>query len=173
MTNPVRVVQTDTMTLYLGDAADWPGRYLIPEHVDLILTNPYGPLPIALNGFPLIAHQWRHRKAEAEIWCHTALTHEVGRWNQGREAFWSANLPDDLAAKTVDLSAYAPEPGGWYPEQLVRDLLTVFAKPGMTIFDGFMGRGTVGKIAVEMGMRYIGVEQLESHLALARLYLNV
>jgi hypothetical protein len=150
------------VSLVLGKAEEWRGH----ECVDLVLTNPYGALPTSLRSTPMLIHQWVHRKSEAEAWCGNKLT-LVGAWNDEREAFWCANMP----AIPVDLSDLRPEPGGWYPPDLVRRLLAVYGQPGMTVWDGFMGRGTVGRVAREMGMAYIGVEELPEHMRLAVEYL--
>jgi hypothetical protein len=160
-----RIVQTSDITIYQGKAEMWRG----PEHIDLVLTNPYGYLPLSLSSHPMVIHQWVHRKAEAEEWASHLLDHCVGTWNDGREAFWSANLPEI----TVDISEYKPEPGGWYPEAMVRKLLMAFAVTGQTIWDGFMGRGTVAKICREQNLKYVGVEELPKHIALALDYLEL
>jgi hypothetical protein len=160
-----RIVQTADITIYQGEAAHWSGL----ETVDLVLTNPYGFLPLGLASYPMVIHQWVHRRQEAEIWCYNELRHCVGMWNDSREAFWSAHLPEI----TVDVCGFRPEPGGWYPEDMVRRLLMAYATEGQTIWDGFMGRGTVAKIARELGLKYIGVERLSAHIEIAREYLGV
>ncbi len=162
----IRVAQTDMLTLYHGNAQDWEGE----EHIDLVFTNPYGPLPVSLQDHPMIIHQWVHRKRAAEAWCRNKLTHTVGLWNHNREAFWSANMEQRI---TVNVAEFVPEQPGWYPEAMAMRLLKVFGRPGFTIWDGFMGRGTIGKMANKLNMRYVGVEQLDAHLSIAREYLNV
>ncbi len=165
----MKIVQTPEITIYQGLAADWTPAE--GERVDVVVTNPYGYLPVSLERMPMLIHQWIHRKAQAELWARTPLPHLVSLWNRGREAFWTNTLWP--GSPVVDLSIYVPEPEGWYPEDLVRALLGAFVQPGQTVFDGFMGRGTVAKIAREMGVNYIGVEQLPRHVALAREYLGV
>lgn len=160
------VVSTESVTLYLGDAENWPGV----EPIDLVFTNPYGPLPLGLRDHPMVIHQWAHRKRQAEAWTRNRLTHVVGSWNRKKEVFWSANIDQKI---TVNIEEFVPEQPGWYPEEMAERLLKVFGRPGYTIWDGFMGRGTVGKIARKLGMKYVGVEQLPEHLTLAREYLNV
>lgn len=159
------VVQTPDVIIYHGKAEQWQGK----EKIDLVLTNPYGPMPPNLIDHPMVIHQWVHRKAEAMRWSLNTLRHCVGTWNGGREAFWSGNMPEQV----VDISEFVPEPGGWYPEAMVRRLLTAFAVEGQTVWDGFMGRGTVAKICREMGLKYVGVEELSAHVALALDYLEI
>ncbi len=164
-----RVYESDDVTIYHGDAHEWDG----PEQIDLVLTNPYGPLPHALHATPQIVHQWTHRKHELQRWIGGAELTLLSEWNRGREAFWGANGIRNTIAASVTLEDLSPEPGGWYPLELPLRLLQVFGRPGMTVFDGFMGRGTVGKAALSLGMKYVGVEQLASHISLALDYLEV
>lgn len=162
------LVHATALRLYHGDAAELPhaGAY---DDVDLILTNPYGPLPRELHGRPMLIHQWRHRQAEAEEWCGNKLV-EVAAWNRDKEVFWAANVGEIVP---VDLSEFVPTAEGWYPPELPVRLLRAYGSAGITVWDGFMGRGTVGRAARSLGMNYIGVEQLEAHLALALDYLGV
>jgi hypothetical protein len=159
------IIRTDSLVIYQGEAIDWPGE----EHIDLVFTNPYGPLPTSLHGHPMVIHQWVHNHRQAELWCGNRLKHCVGLWNRNREAFWST-ITQHLS---VDIAAFVPEEAGWYPEEMVRRLLTVFGRPGFTVWDGFMGRGTIGKITLEYGMSYVGIERLSAHVALALDYLEI
>lgn len=164
----MRIVHGDKdITLYLGRAEEWKND----EWVDLVLTNPYGPMPTGLEKTPAIIHQWGHRKKDAVLWSHMSLPFLLGRWNDERECFWGNQYL--INPRQIDIRRFRPEPGGWYPEDLVRQLLTEFAQPGWTIWDGFMGRGTVGKIAREMGMKYIGINELSDHMDLALNYLEL
>lgn len=152
-----------SLTLYQGEAADYPG-----PAPDLILTNPYGPM--GLRATPALLHQWVHRQGELERWTGRQDLQLVGTWNDGREAFWASGM----AARPVDLSDLRPEPGGWYPEALVNRLLAAYAPAiGSTVWDGFMGRGTVAQVARARGLRYIGIERLAAHLRLAQAYLGL
>lgn len=160
----MRLVHRDQrLTLWEGEAEKWDEL----RPVDLMLTNPYGYLPPALAAVPMLIHQWVHRKAEAEAWCRRELT-LVSLWNEGREAFWCANM----VPPKVDLSDLSPEPGGWYPFSLPVRLLESYPR-GITVWDGFMGRGTVGKAALSLGMHYIGVERLAAHMEIAKQYLGL
>lgn len=160
------VVDTLDLRVYEGNAEDWA----MAEHIDLVFTNPYGYLPKALWRHPMIIHQWRHRRDQAEEWCGNVLDFQVSAWNNDREVFWAANIE---MPTTLELRNYHPEPGGWYPEELVRDVLGRYASRGQTIWDGFMGRGTIAKICREQGLYYVGVEQLPAHIALAKTYLGL
>lgn len=164
--------RVDGITIYHGEADDWAGD----ETIDLVLTNPYGPMPhgrpTGLCQTPMILHQWEYRKHETERWAGIpqGSLELIGRWNDNRECFWGVNLPDVIP---VDVAAFKPEPGGWYPLELPKRLLQTYATPGMTIWDGFMGRGTIAKACRELGLNYIGVEQLRAHVDLALDYLEL
>lgn len=159
------VYDTPDCRIYEGLAEDWHGD----EQIDVVFTNPYGALPRSLHRHPMIIHQWLHRKAQAEAWCGNALPFLVSVWNRGQEAFWTANTKHPM---TVDLEEFVPVSPGWYPEELVRRIFDAYIVPGTTVWDGFMGRGTIAKVAHENGVRYIGVEQLPNHIELALRYLG-
>jgi len=164
----MKIIYHDAMTtLWLGNADQWP----CTDWVDFVLTNPYGPMPIGLAKTPAIIHQWRHRKAQAEQWSHMQLTREVSAWSKDREVFWANTYVTDFVP--LNLTNYNPEPSGWYPEELVVRLLSQYVRPGQVVWDGFMGRSTVGKVCRAMGIKYIGVEQLERHMVLAMSYLDL
>jgi hypothetical protein len=160
------VVQTTSLRIYEGTAEDWNGD----EQIDFVFTNPYGYLPKSLWKHPMIIHQWVHRQAEAECWCGNRLENLVSLWNRDQEAFWCANIDDVFP---LNLREYAPVSPGWYPEPLVRQVFDAYLHPGMTVWDGFMGRGTIAKIAREYGVSYVGVEMLPQHIAIASAYLNL
>lgn len=162
-----RVLDCYDICLYHGDAVDWPGE----ESIDLVLTNPYGPMPTVLSKTPMILHQWAHKKHQVERWAGLAIgeLQLVATWNSDRECFWVANMdPIEL-----DLRHLKPEPGGWYPLEVPLRLLETFAKPASRVWDGFMGRGTVARAAHMLGHRYVGVEQLRAHIDLAAKYLDL
>jgi hypothetical protein len=166
------IIDRPDLTIYHGNADEYVGT------PDFIVTNPYGPIPWSLKSTPAIIHQWVHRKQEAEEWTHMRLTHLIGTWNRDQEAFWvnetmRVAMVTNGFPMTLDLSGYRPTAEGWYPEDMARQILQTYLEPGMTVWDGFMGRGTVGKITLEMGCRYIGVEQLEKHIAIAKIYLGI
>jgi hypothetical protein len=155
-------------TLICGDASQWVGG-----GVDLVLTNPYAPLPACLLGVPALVTNFAERREKTEGFVGAALA-EVGIWARGgRNIVWAANMP----AKLVELSDLVEEefmPGrGWFPLDLPRRLLDAFGKPGMTIWDGFMGRGTVGKACLERGMSFIGIDRDPERVELARKYINI
>lgn len=171
------------LRIYHGRAEDWEGG----EKIDLVFTNPYGPLPRSLAGKPMIVHQWCHRTEELARWCHVAES-DLGllsKWNGGREAFYAVNLEHF----PVDVERFKPEPGGWYPPDLVAIMLGQFwmyrwydpakeeerRSAGFIIWDGFMGRGTIAREVIMRGglVDYVGVEELSQHIDLSLAYLGL
>lgn len=72
----------------------------------------------------------------------------------------------------IHLSDLSPDPPGWFPDELVSRLLHVYGRPGLVVWDGFMGRGTVGKIALRMGMRFIGIDKSLERVEMAAKYVT-
>ncbi len=54
------------------------------------------------------------------------------------------------------------------PVSLMKELVRLFTNPGDTIFDPFMGAGSTGVAALELGRKFIGVEQNESYFLEAK-----
>ena len=56
-----------------------------------------------------------------------------------------------------------------FPEKLPRLCILAASKPGDVVLDPFCGSGTTGKVALEMGRRFIGVDLAYQDLATARI----
>lgn len=54
-----------------------------------------------------------------------------------------------------------------YPEQLAADHIASWSNPGDVVLDPFLGSGTTGKMAVQMGRKFIGIEISAEYLAVA------
>lgn len=164
-----------TVTIGEGDASRWDGA-----GVDLIFTHPYGPLPRQLRGLPAIVNLYHNPKVRRSVlieiasgWLGSAIT-PLGHWGRGhRNTVYVANLPV-VEVGIGDLVEDEFEPGrGWFPLELPLRLLGVYGRPGMTVWDGFMGRGTVGKACQELGLGYVGLDIRPERVALARDYLGL
>ena len=57
---------------------------------------------------------------------------------------------------------------GKKPEQLLYDILYSLTKKGDIVLDAYFGTGTTGSVAMKMGRRFIGIEQLDEHFELAK-----
>ena len=55
-----------------------------------------------------------------------------------------------------------------FPEALARDHILSWSNPGDTVLDPFLGSGTTGKMAVELGRKFIGIEISEEYLKIAQ-----
>lgn len=153
-------------TLIEGDASFWNGC------ADLILTNPYAVLPRCLDGVPAIISNFAEHKKTCEYYVGAEL-HEIGSWGNGlRNRIWVAHLPVK-SVELADLVEEEFEPGrGWFPLELPMRLLQAYGQPGITVWDGFMGRGTVGKACQALGMDFIGIDRDPARVAIAKEYLG-
>jgi hypothetical protein len=160
------------LRLGLGDSVDYRGD------ADLVFSDLYGPLPTQLIGKPAIINVFGNKKARAEEWCGTSLT-EVSKWGRGLTNTVYSNV-HCWSVDLSDLEEDEPSPGhGWFPEDLVRRMLVSSAfnalprgSDPVVVFDGFMGRGTVGKVCANVGLQFVGIDRDPERVAFAREYLG-
>lgn len=165
------VVDRPGLRLGIGDCAEYDGD------ADLVFTHPYGPLPLTLIGKPAVINLVGDRKAAAEAWC-SARLHAAGEWGRGcTNMLYCANM----SAWQFPVGGMVEEeiaPGrGWFPRDLPRAVLSTLKMHGAlervtTVWDGFMGRGTVGKAVLELGLGFVGIDRDPARVALAREYLG-
>lgn len=173
------VVDGDWTKLFHGDAADYAG----PEP-DLVMTNPYGPIPRSLCDKPMFVSHDVTKRDRLELMLGVELK-EIGQWNldaPGKpQAVWVANMRPrqvDLG----DLSAEIFGEGfGWWPLDLPLRLLEAYGwncndtdgcTPIPTVLDPFMGRGTVGRACQLFGLGFVGVDIDSDRVQTARRYLG-
>lgn len=144
-----------------------------------MFSHLYGPLPKQLIGKPAIVNVFGNKKAKAEEWCGAQL-HEVSKWARGlTNTIYTANFMFDDDMRTAIERCIEDEfaPGrGWFPLELPDLLMIEFMRQrevrGITVFDGFMGRGTVGKSARELQCEFIGIDRNPDRVQIAREYLG-
>lgn len=61
---------------------------------------------------------------------------------------------------------------GKKPERLIGNLLKAMTNENDIVLDAYFGTGTTGAVAMKMGRKFIGIEQLDSHFELAKTRLN-
>lgn len=161
------LIDKPNLKIGLGDSINYGGD------ADLVFSHLYGPIPPQLIGKPAIVNLFGNKKERAEQWVDAEL-HEVSKWASGlTNTIYVANIVRPSLDLT-DLIEDKFEPGrGWFPEELVNRLLLNISLPdNVTVFDGFMGRGTVGKVALERGMKFVGIDRDPKRVALAMEYLG-
>lgn len=160
------MVDRPGLRLGLGDSVNYTGD------ADLVFSHLYGPLPPQLIGKPAIVNVYGNKREAAERWCGAEL-HHVSKWGKGlTNTLYLANIEPLGAYSLGHLVEDEFAPGrGWFPVDLVKLGLSQYARPGMTIFDGFMGRGTVGKVACELNMKFVGIDRDPDRVAIAQEYL--
>jgi site-specific DNA-methyltransferase (adenine-specific) len=55
-----------------------------------------------------------------------------------------------------------------FPEALARDHIVSWSNPGDTVLDPFLGSGTTGKMAAQLGRFFIGVDISQEYVDLAQ-----
>lgn len=168
------VVDRPDLRLGLGDSINYGGD------ADLVFSHLYGPLPPQLVGKPAIVNVFGNKREAAERWC-GALLHQVSKWGRGlKNTVYVANLSAAERAASVlgltleDLAEEEFAPGrGWFPLDLpLRCLRGWSGERAFVVFDGFMGRGTVGKACQELGLGFVGIDRDPARIAIAREYLG-
>jgi hypothetical protein len=157
-----------------GDASQWIGG---PVH--LVFTHPYAPLPPSIIGLPAVLNLYERsewRQPIAEKWA-GAILQRLGQWgDELTNTVYIAHLPlrkvqiDDLVEDGCIEGI-----GGPFPIELPLRILSAYSdriRPGMTVWDGFCGRGTVGKACARLGLHYIGLDISAERVKLAREYLG-
>jgi len=77
---------------------------------------------------------------------------------------WSYGVGRNKSTK--DAAAFAHP--AIYPEALARDHVLSWSNPGDVVFDPFMGSGTTGKMALQVGRNFIGIERDETYFNIAK-----
>ena len=67
---------------------------------------------------------------------------------------------------------YCKTHGAVFPTELVETVLSNFAKKGETVLDPFMGTGTTGVVAKELGMDFVGIELDGDYFNIAKERIN-
>jgi DNA modification methylase len=96
----------------------------------------------------------------------------AGWRNKQNESFSAAvtQLVERRNCRTVWSVPTQPYEGAHFatfPEELVARCVLAGSRPGDTIFDPFMGSGTVAKVAIELGRNFLGIELNPEYVAMA------
>lgn len=91
----------------------------------------------------------------------------VCAWAGEGHARWNAGGKRGVYTHCVN----GPERHGVHPTEkprrLMAEIIADFTNPGQTILDPFMGSGTTGVAAVQMGRKFIGIEREERYFQIA------
>jgi len=92
---------------------------------------------------------------------------KVSKQNSGKEKIvgniWKYNVGGGHIS-TDDWAHKHPAP---FPERLAHDHIISWSNEGDTVFDPFLGAGTTGKMAKQLGRNFIGIEKVEKYFGLA------
>lgn len=155
-----------SIELHCMDAAKFEGT------ADLVITNPYGPLPKGVIGKPCVISNFTERKALCEEWAQCEL-HEVSKWGKGlRNTIWVGNA---YVHEGIDLTDLVEDEPGWFPVALPALLLPLYfdwERWSDIVIDPFMGRGTVGRVCKMWDLNFIGIDKNPDRVELARHYIG-
>ena len=87
---------------------------------------------------------------------------DVKRANGGKQDVWRGIMPPGKDEKTHRRHTTQK------PLALLRKILSACTYKGHCVLDPFMGSGTTGVVCKELGLRFIGIEQEERYVRLAR-----
>jgi DNA modification methylase len=122
----------------------------------------------------LVAYAERQRKKHPTGWAlgagvsHDTVEHNTAK--AGKRTMPKHNTSFDAAVKdlvdtrnvrdvwTMNTQAYPEAHFATFPEELVARCILASTKPGDIVFDPFMGSGTVGKVALDLGRQYLGID---------------
>ena len=183
--------QDDACTIYHGDC-----REILPqlEPVDLVLTDPPYGLNIAANPFrqKFTSDNWDLKPADKELlFLSMGLAKESIIWggnyfplpcSQGFLA-WDKEQPEDFSSSMIEIAWWSePSPAKIYKKRVVGyfkehptqkpvDLMQWCIRKAkcdpQTILDPFMGSGTTGVAAMQLGRNFIGCELDATYFAIA------
>jgi DNA modification methylase len=75
-------------------------------------------------------------------------------------------------AEKSDVFIYPPAANGRHPcekpESLMRDLLLTFGTYSKTVIDPFMGSGSTGVAALQLGREFMGIENIKEYFNIAK-----
>jgi hypothetical protein len=152
-------------TLSCGDASH------SDDCADLVFTDIYAPLPRQLVGIPAIINVVG-KKPDAEEWVGSRLD-RVSEWGRRVNNTICVSNQCVIEVDLTDMIEDEITPGvGFMPLELPLRVLRLYGSPGITVWDGFMGRGTIGKAALSLGMNYIGIDNDPDRVKMAREYIG-
>ncbi len=101
----------------------------------------------------------------------------LGTFMSDAELCWINKQPIKYRAPGVYVKQHTAKEYGRHPTQkpvaIMRWTLEMCGvTPGMTILDPYMGSGSTGVAAVQMGCRFIGIDLDPQHVKTARLYIE-
>jgi len=76
------------------------------------------------------------------------------------------NIKAGFGISTTDKDAFNHP--AIFPEQLAHDHIISWSNEGDTVFDPFLGSGTTGKMAKQLGRNFIGIEKVEKYFEIAK-----
>lgn len=77
------------------------------------------------------------------------------------------NIWNDIAYEGISSEGSVTLKKGKKPERLIKRIIEMCTNPGDIVLDAYLGSGTTAAVAHKLGRKYIGIEQLSSHMEIA------
>ncbi len=119
-----------------------------------------------------------HWLSDFEIWAEIVWDRcggntPTGRYQQAHELIYQIRKPQRVkkGLGMLDVWRIPPAKGTGhvcaFPERLVENCLAPHAEQGETVIDPYMGSGTVGIVAHNLGLKFVGIEREKRYFDLA------
>lgn len=151
-----------------GEAADFKDWVA----VDLVLTNAYDLAFVAsamAHNKPMVIHVMP--QSLGFYYFHRQLLF-AGSLFEGQGPPGQALFLYQLELPPFSLEEFRATEEGWWPLDMAVKLLAHYGRPGITVIDPFMGRGTVGRACCSLDMHFIGIDRDAARVELARQYIS-
>lgn len=86
---------------------------------------------------------------------------------KNRGTVWDYGVPNAEKGMTKDQRLIKSQHPATFPDQLANDLIICWSNPGDTVLDPFLGSGTTGVAALQLGRKFIGIEISEQYIDIA------
>ena len=120
-----------------------------------------------------------HWLSDFPIWCEIIWdrcggSNPTGRFQQGHELIYQLEKPRRFQKSLgmTDVWRIPADASGTghvcaFPPRLVENCLLMHAQPGESVIDPYMGSGTVGVVADNLGLHFIGIERDRKYFDIA------
>jgi site-specific DNA-methyltransferase (cytosine-N4-specific) len=144
-----------------------------------IIWNKSNAMPEAVNDRPTKAHEYIFLMSKSRSYYYDSDAIQEPSSGDGRERKQGANskamrigketrgaFPARRNKRTVWTVATAPYEGAHfatYPPDLIKPCILAGCRPGGIVLDPFFGSGTTGRVAEDLGRKWLGIELNEGY----------
>ena len=137
-----------------------PNSSLLKKAKDINFDKPISFINNASGGNKLIITDFNKETTTARIELASALLNN--------SIYLGDNWTDIITTGGVAQEGGVVLQGGKKPEKLLKRIVEMGSVKGDIVLDAYFGTGTTGAVAMKMNRQFIGIEQLDSHIELAK-----